>query len=476
MAEILTPDLCIIGAGAGGLAAAAAARSYGASVVVIERGRPGGDSLNAGLAAKALVIAGQQASLRRSSTAFGLAGDQPKVNFRRLHDHVQQLLGDLAPDAAASHVEALGAEFIAAEAKFVDLRTVAAGEVLVRARRIVVATGARPVVPEIPGLQDVPFFTSETIFDNTRKLTHLVIIGGGTLALELAQAYTRLGTEVTVVEPGRPLPGSDPELAAIALRRLAEEGVVIAADTTVTAVQARSQGIGVVVRSGEVEHVLDASHILVASGQQPDLAALELDAARIRRSRLAPERLQLDAGLRTTNRRVYAIGAAAGSSGSHLAAYQAGLVVRSALFGWPLRQQPLLLPSVTYCDPEIAEIGLDEAAARRRFRNDFVVTRWSFAQNHRARMLEQSHGVAKLVTRKSGRIVGAGIVGPAAGELIALFAFAIANRLSARHLAAFVAPDPSLADIARQLGLEAERHAAPQPLHARLLALTRLLP
>jgi pyruvate/2-oxoglutarate dehydrogenase complex dihydrolipoamide dehydrogenase (E3) component len=478
MAEILTPDLCVIGAGAGGLAVVAAARAHGANVVLVERGKMGGDSLNAAsMPSKAIVAAGHHANAIRTGAVFGIAADEPRINSRKLHDHVQQVIAALAPDGTPARLEALGAEIVKAEATFVDPRTLSAGETLVRARRFVIATGSRSLLPEIPGLLSVPYFTTETIFDNTRKLTHLVIIGAGPVGLELAQAYNRLGTQVSVVEPGRPLPQSDPELAEVALRRMREEGVDIRADTEVTLIQARSQGIGVIVKSGEREEMLDASHILVNVGRAPNLDSLALDKARIKRLAFDAARLEIGPGLKTTNRRVYAIGdAAGGSQSAHLADYQARIVVQNALFGLPLRQQPELIPSATYTDPEIAEVGLTEAEAREKRKDDFIVTRWSFAQNDRARALQQGFGVAKLITDRRGRILGAGIVGAAAGELIALFSFAVANRLSARHLAGFVAPYPTLSDVARQLGLEVERKQGPDPVLARLLALNRLLP
>lgn len=478
MAEILTPDLCVIGAGAGGLAAVEVARTYGASVVLVERGKLGGETHNTGcIPSKALVAAARHAHAIRTGAAFGIAADEPRINSRKLHDQIQNLVGGLGADDAASRLEALGAQVIMGEGKFLDQRTLGVGEVRVRARRFVIATGSRSLVPAIPGLDSVPYFTTETIFDNTRKLTHLVVIGAGPLGLELAQAYVRLGTQVTVVEPGQPLPQSDPELADIVLRRLREEGVEIRASTEVSLIQARSQGIGVIVRSAEREHMLDASHILVAVERVPSLDGLDLDKARIRRSKADSRRLEVGPGLKTSNRRVYAIGDAAfGGQAAQAATHQAGMVVRNALLALPLRHRPELVPVVTYTDPEIAEVGLAEAAARAERKDSFLVTRWSFAQNERARTMRQGYGVAKLITDRSGRILGAGIAGADAGELIALFSFAIANGLSARHLGAFVAPYPTLTDVARRLGMEAQRELTPNPLLARLVALNRLLP
>jgi pyruvate/2-oxoglutarate dehydrogenase complex dihydrolipoamide dehydrogenase (E3) component len=478
MADILTPDLCIIGAGAGGLALAEAARAFGASVVLVERGRLGGLSLNAGdVPAKALQAAGAHAQSMRTGGPFGISPEEPRINTRRMHDHLDQVISAIAPGDSEAKLQAIGAELIKADARFIDQRTVSAGETLIRARRFVIATGARPVVPIVPGLDAIPYFTTETIFDNTRKLTHLLIIGAGPLGLELAQAYRRIGTQVTVIESGTPLAKSDPELATIALRRMIEEGVDIRANTEVTQIQPRSMGIGVAVKSGEAEQMLDVSHVLVATGRAPNLEGLDLDKADIRRAKADPRFVELTAGLRTSNRRVFVIGdAASGEQSTHLAEYQAQLVAANVLFRLPVRQRPDAIPTVTYTDPGIAEVGLTEAAAHVKHKGKFVVSRWSFADNDRARANRQTFGTAKLITGKAGRILGAGIVGDGAGELIALFAFAIANRLSAKHLMAFVAPYPTYAEIARKLGLQYYRGLGANPLLRQLVDILRYLP
>lgn len=478
MADILTPDLCVIGAGAGGLAAAELAATFGASVVVVERGKLGGLSLNStSVPAKALSAAAFHAQAMRSAAPFGITPEEPRINTRRLHDHLNQVITAIAPRDAEARLQALGIEVLKAEARFVDHRTLSAGETLIRARRFVLATGARVVPPAIPGLETVPYFTTETIFDNTRKLTHLVVIGAGPVGLEIAQAYRRLGTDVTVVEAGQPLPASDPELAEIALRRMREEGVDIRPLTEVTGILARSMGIGVAVRSGEAEQVLDASHILVATPRMPNLEGLDLDKAGIRRAKADSAQLQLTPGLRTSNRRVFAVGDVAGGEQSvHLARQQGERIATNVLFRLPVRQKPELVPRVSYLDPEIAEIGLTEAAARKRVKAGVVVTRWSFAENDRARADRAAFGTAKLVTDRYGKILGAGVVGSGAGELIALFSLAMSRGLSARHLVDLVAPYPTYAEIARQLGLEFHRGLGNKPLLRRIVEFVRYLP
>lgn len=475
MAELLTPDLCIIGAGAGGLQAALAASRLGASVVLVERGRMGGVALNAGsIPSKALVAAGAFAHAIRSGAPFGVTGEEPRVSFRKLHDHLHGVVAGIAPRVSAERLQALGVQIVAAEGRFLDPRTLEAGDTRIRARRFLLATGAVPVLPPIEGLEAVPYFTTETIAANTRKLTHLVVIGAAAAGLELAQAYNRLGTQVTLVERGALLAETDPELAAIVLRRLDEEGVGLRAETEVVAIQARSQGIGVRIRTAGAEATLDASHILVCAERLPDLDRLDLERARIRRSGADRRRLRLTAERRTSNRRVYAVGDAAGTTSSHAAAHEAEALVRRLLLGLPQRRRPL--PSVIYTDPEIAEIGLSEAAARARYGDGFRVLRASFADNDRARALGRTEGLAKLITDPRGRILGAGVAGPAAGELATLLALAMAHQVTASQLRDLAAPHPTLSEIAIELGTAFESERAPGPLQQRLLALVRLLP
>ncbi len=475
LAEILTPDLCVIGAGSGGLAVAEAARAHDASVVIVEKGRLGGNALHIGATpARALAAAADHAQALREAPLFGISAEELKVNFRKVHDHVNAVIAALSPAQAAPRFEALGATILAAEGRFVDKRTLVAGDTLVRARHFVIATGGRAEVPAIPGLDAVPFFTTDTILDNTRKLTHLVVVGGGPLALQLAQSYRRLGSEVTVVEAGLFLPDADPELAAVVLKRLAEEGVRLLPSSSVAAIQARSMGIGVSVNAPDGEVALDASQILVATGRWPMLDGLDLDKAGIRRSKADPTHLQLNRAGRTSNPAVFAIGEAAGTDMVHAARRQAAQVVRSALFGLPAASDPLAVPRVLHTDPELAEVGLSERAARTRHGLGFRVTRLSFADNDRARAARTPYGVVKLITTRSGRLLGAGIAGPGAAELGALFALALASGTTVAQLATLAAPYGSYAEIVNRLADLAVTQA-PNPILTRLLSLRRLL-
>jgi pyruvate/2-oxoglutarate dehydrogenase complex dihydrolipoamide dehydrogenase (E3) component len=474
LADTLTPDLCVIGAGPAGLAVAEAARSLGVAVLLVDKGRLGGRALHSGaIPARALGAAAAHAHAMRNGASFGITADTIKVNFRRVHDHVDAVIAALSPARAAPHLEALGVQLLAGDAAFADKRTLKVGDTLVKARRFVVATGSRPVVPAIPGLDAVPYFTTDTILDNTRKLTHLVIIGGGALGLELAQSYARLGTEVTVLETGALLPGIDPELGAVALQRLEEEGVHLRPDTAVTAIHARSMGIGVGIRGIEGEAMLDASHILVAVERVPDLDALGLDQAGVRRLKDDVTRLELTAALRTSNPRIYAAGDAVGGAASVASALeQARAVVDSALLGLPARRSDLV-PRVVGTAPEIAEIGLTERTARTKFGTRFRVHRAAFADNDGARARRETYGFAKLIVGPNGRLLGAGVAGSGAAELVALFSLALSANLTVAQLAGFAAPYPSLAEIASRLGRATPR--ADDTLVRSLLAINRLL-
>jgi pyruvate/2-oxoglutarate dehydrogenase complex dihydrolipoamide dehydrogenase (E3) component len=475
LAEYLTPDLCVIGAGSGGLAVAEAARAAGASVLVVERARIGGNALNAGLIpAQALAAAAARLDAIRDAGRFGIAVDGARVSFRRVHDHVSQVITALRPANSPAHLEAIGAELVTGTARFVDKRTLAVGETQIRAHRYVIATGAATRVPQILGLDAVPFFTAETILDNTRKLTHLLVIGGTPEALELAQSYRRLGSAVTVVTPDLPLGSTDADLSAVVLRRLGEEGVVIRAPASIVAIQPRSMGIGVMVAEGEAEDLLDVSHILVATGRAPLLDGLGLDKAGIRLDKSDPARLQLTGPLRTTNRRVFVIGDAAGGSYSKASARtQATELVRRAVLSLPA--PVVAVPAVVHTSPPLAEVGLSEHLARRRLGKEFSVLRAAYGETDWARASRETYGVVKVLVDRNGRILGAGIAGTGASELVALFSLAIAQRLKVTDLAGFATASPSLAEIANRLGETAQRLDGPPGWLASWQKLVRAL-
>lgn len=477
MAEFLTPDLCVVGAGAGGLAVARAARSYGASVVIVERAVPGGGKLATGaLPLRTLSAAAGHAAAVRRAPGLGVMAEEGRVNFRRVQEQVIATLEAVRPDVSPQALAAQGIEFIKGEASFIDKKTLGAGGQKIRARRFVIATGSRPLVPAIPGLDGAPFFTTDTIGDNTRKLTHLVVIGGTVAAVEIAQAYRRLGAAVTLCAGGAFLPGVDPDLAVIVERGLIEDGVDLVVEGNVSAVQGRSMGIGVTVEARERSLQLDASHILVAVGRLPNVEGLALERAGLAIPNGRKALPMGKDGLTTANRRIYLIGDAGGRVASvQQAEWQAEVVVRNAIFSSPIGEWARRVPRVVATDPEIAEVGIAEADARAKFGIGFKVRRLPYGQSDRARAERETRGLVKVITDSTGEIVGAGIAGRGAVELGALFALAMAKGLKLADLSHMVPPYPSYAELAVALGREADAARRSSRLNRFRAQLTRLL-
>ena len=442
----LRPDLCVIGAGSGGLSVAAGAVQMGASVVLVEAGEMGGDCLNRGcVPSKALIAAGRRAQAFREGAPFGVAPATPEVDWGAVHAHVHDVIAGIAPHDSQARFEGLGVTVIRARARFVSEREVAAGDARVRARRFVIATGSSPALPPIPGLAETPHLTNETLFDLTERPERLLILGAGPIGMEMAQAHRRLGCEVTAIEGDRALGREDPELAAIAVARLRAEGVEILEGARAVSVEGEAGAVAVTLEDGRR---VEGSHLLVALGRRADLEGLGLEAAGVART---PEGVRVDAGLRSSNRRVYAVGdAAGGPQFTHVAGWHAGLVIRSALFRLPVRAESGAIPRVTYVEPELAQVGLTEAEAGRRFGAAAVeVLRVPYAESDRARTERATEGLVKVIAVK-GRPVGAGIVGAAAGELIGLWALAISARLKLGAVAGMVAPYPTLGELSKR--------------------------
>ena len=435
-------DLCIIGGGSGGLSVAAGAVQMGADVVLIEGHKMGGDCLNYGcVPSKALLAAGKAANGMGTGAPFGVSPATPKIDFARAKTHVAEVIAGIEPHDSVERFEGLGVKVIEAFAHFISPTEVEADGTIVEARRFVIATGSAPFVPPIDGLADVPYQTNETIFGMTERPEHLIIIGGGPIGLEMAQAHRRLGSEVTVLEGMKALGKDDPEAAAVVLETLRGEGVSIIEDAMVSRVSGSQGKISVETADGQS---YGGSHLLVAVGRKANLDRLNLEAAGIERERAG---LKVNASLKTTNRRVYGIGDVAGGlQFTHVAGYHAGIVIRSALFGLPAKADHSAIPWATYTDPELAQVGLTEAQAREAHGDRLEVLRFDFAENDRARAELKTKGFAKVMVVK-GRPVGATIVGAHAGDLIGTWALAISAKLKIGSIAGAVMPYPTYSEI-----------------------------
>ena len=437
-------DICVIGAGSGGLSVAAGAVQMGARVVLIEAGEMGGDCLNAGcVPSKALIAAAKAAEAQRHGFR-GVAGVTPEVDFAAVKDHVAAVIAGIAPVDSQERFEGLGCTVIRAFARFSGPREVMAGDTTVRARRFVLATGSRPFVPPIQGVDSVPYLTNETIFALRDRPDHLLVIGGGPIGIEMAQAHRRLGCEVTVIEAAKILGREDPDLAQVVLSALAAEGIRFAEGTPVVRLAGQAGAVEVTLADGTQ---IKGSHLLMAVGRKVALEGLNLDAAGVAHT---PRGVTVDARLRSTNRRVYAVGDAAGGlQFTHVAGWHAGIVIRQAVLGLPAKAEPRAIPRVTFTDPELAQVGLTEAEARAAYGDALTVVRADLAHNDRAQAEARAMGLIKVMVVKN-RPVGASIVGPQAGELIGLWALALSARLKLSAIAGMVAPYPTLGEVSKR--------------------------
>jgi pyruvate/2-oxoglutarate dehydrogenase complex dihydrolipoamide dehydrogenase (E3) component len=441
-------DICVIGAGSGGLTVAAAAAKFGRSVILIEQGKMGGDCLNYGcIPSKALIAAARRVHAIRGAEAFGIPSPEPRIDFSRIRAHVREVIAAIEPKDSETRFLALGVKVIRAHARFVDGATVEAGGEQIKARRFVLAAGSSPAIPPIPGLVGVPYLTNETIFDLRELPRHLFVLGSGPVGIELGQAFRRLGSEVSIIEAAEPLGSEDPELAAVVLEALRSEGVAVHSQAQVAAVREADDGVALALDRTEIK----GSHLLIATGRQPNVEGLGLDEAGIAYTAAG---IAVDAGLKTTNRKIYAIGdVVGGPQFTHLANYHAGLVIRNALFRLPVNASSASIPRIVFTDPELAQIGLTEAEARARYGSAVSVARSSFMDNDRAQIERRTQGLIKIVTGRRDCLLGASIVGPGAGELIQPFLLAISRNSTIRDFASMIAPYPTLGEISKQAAI-----------------------
>ena len=459
-------DVAIIGAGSAGLSVAAAAAQFGEKVVLFEKGEMGGDCLNTGcVPSKALLAAAKAAQAHRSSTVFGVVADEPKIIFAKVMAHVENVIKTIEPHDSQERFEALGVTVVRAPVRFKSVSSLEAKGKTYGARRIVIATGSRAGVPPIPGLADVDFFTNETIFKNRTLPKHLIVIGGGPIGMEMALAHRRLGAEVTVLEGFKALGKDDPELTSVVLDSLKAEGISIREGVKIERIAKSSKGI--VVHAADNEKII-GSHILVAAGRLPNVEGLHLEIAGIDFSKRG---ITVDASLRSvSNRRVYAAGDVAGGlQFTHVAGYHAGLIIRNALFRLPVKNRTDIIPWVTYTDPELAHVGLTEAEARLAHGNSIKVLRWHFKENDRALAEAKTKGMIKIITAKNGLVIGTSIVGPNAGDLIAMWTLAISQKMKVSAIANMVLPYPTLGEVGKRAAVTYYAGLAQKPMIRRAI-------
>ncbi|UOM33460.1 NAD(P)/FAD-dependent oxidoreductase [Acuticoccus sp. I52.16.1] len=436
-------DICVVGAGSAGLTVAAAAATFGQRVVLVERGKMGGDCLNYGcVPSKALIAAAAHAHAARAGAPFGVHAT-PQVDYAAVHAHVHGVIAGIAPHDSVERFEGLGVTVIQADARFTGPDVLEAGGRTIRARRFVIATGSSPVVPPIEGLAACDPLTNETLFDLTALPARLAIIGGGPIGCEMAQALQRLGAAVTVVEGAALLGREDPDAAAVVREALSAEGVRLIEGT----------GVARASREGEEKtlHLADgrtvtADAVLVAVGRRPNLD-LGLEAAGVAAT---AKGITVDKRLTTSNRRIFAIGDVTGGlQFTHVAGHQASLAVKAIVFRLPVTYDPALMPRCTYTSPEVAQVGLTEAEARAA---DPKASVWTapLSGNDRARAEGATAGFVKLVLSGRGKLMGATVVAPTAGDIIATYALALAAKVKPATIASFTPAYPTLSEAGKR--------------------------
>lgn len=444
--NLLSCDLCVIGAGAGGLSVAAGAAQMGAKVVLIEHHKMGGDCLNYGcVPSKALLAAAKHAESIRHSAIFGIITSPPQVDYAQVFQHVQQTIAKIAPNDSVERFNGLGVTVLTETAQFIDSRQLTAGNNQVQAKRFVIATGSSPAIPNIEGLKQVHFLTNETIFNLTELPSHLIVIGGGPIGCELGQAFLMLGAKVTLLASRNILPKDDPECVQIVRGRFLQQGMNLHETVLVTKVEPAANGMVVHFNNPDGSlHQVSGSHLLIATGRNPQLVELNLEKAGVA---FNSHGIQVDKHLRSTNKRIFAIGDVAGGyQFTHLANYHASIVIRNALFHWPAKVDYHALPWVTYTSPELAHVGLNESqatVANLSYRKLIL----PYAEVDRMQTERETEGLIKILTSHRGKILGVTLVGSHAGELIAPWVLAMHRRLKISALATMIAAYPTRSEI-----------------------------
>jgi pyruvate/2-oxoglutarate dehydrogenase complex dihydrolipoamide dehydrogenase (E3) component len=444
---MIRADIAVIGAGSGGLSVAAGAAQLGLRCVLFEKSEMGGDCLNHGcVPSKALIAAAQRAHMLRSGARLGVGSSGAAVDFSAVMAHVRSTISAIAPMDSQERFEKLGVEVIREAARFSSRRTLESPSVSVSARKIVIATGSRAFVPDIPGLSQTAYLTNETIFSLQRLPERLIILGAGPIGMELGQAFSRLGSRVVIIDKGRGLEKEDADIASVVTRQLQSEGVEIITGAHVAEIR---PGPEVTVDTDGGRRLISGDQLLIALGRRPAVDELNLPAAGIA---FGPEGIRVDRQLRTSNRHVLAIGDVAGlGQFTHLAGAHASLAVRRAIFGLGVDHRRLHVPRTTYTDPEIAAIGLTLDSARRRYGDNLRVIELPFSANDRAESEADTRGMARLVALRSGRVIGIQIVGRGAGEQALVWSLMLSAGLPLSRLTSAIAPYPTRSEISKRL-------------------------
>ncbi|HVN95780.1 MAG TPA: FAD-dependent oxidoreductase [Syntrophorhabdaceae bacterium] len=445
-------DIGVVGAGAAGLTVAAGAAQAGARVLILEREEAlGGDCLHYGcVPSKALIRCAHVYHLLKSAPRFGL----PQVtlkrpDFRQIAARIQSVIDAIQKHDSKERFCDLGAQVLLGEAVFEDDRSVSLNGKRYSAKSWVIATGSRAAIPPIPGLTQTPYVTNREIFGLKELPESLAIIGGGPIGIELAQAFTRLGTKVTVIEfLGQILNADDPDMAGEVMNVLKTEGVEFHLDSQVVRTIDTGQEREVTFKKKDEVRSVRAQVLLVATGRRVNLDGLGLEKIGVA---FDQKGLRLDGRLRTSRSNIYGAGDVTGVyQFTHAAGYEGGIVLANTIFHVPKKVSYSHVPWVTYADPELASIGLNEKAAKMR---GIKYSTWSepFEMNDRGVAEGEITGKIKMLLDEKERPIGVAILGPRAGDLLAEWVAVLNGNVRLSTLASAVHPYPTLGEINRQV-------------------------
>jgi pyruvate/2-oxoglutarate dehydrogenase complex dihydrolipoamide dehydrogenase (E3) component len=441
-------DIAVIGGGAGGLVVAAGGATLGAKVALVERHKMGGDCLWYGcVPSKSLIKSARVAHQMRHADRWGIGPAQPQVRLAEVMERVAGVIRGIEPTDSPERFRGLGVDVILDSGRFVSPDTFEVGGRRLTARTFVIATGSRPAVPPIPGLDRTPYLTNETLFDLREDVASLVIVGAGPIGVELAQAFRRLGSAVSLIDMAPTLlPREDADLVEVVHRALLDDGVAFHLGASIARVEGSRGDIAVTLDRAGTTTTVRGTHLLIATGRKANVEDLGLDQAGVS---VEKGRIQ-HRDLRTDNPRIYVIGdAAGGHQFTHLAEHHAGIVLRRALFRLFWAKPSTVIPWCTYTDPELARVGLSESEAKAQG-IDHRVYRFPVEEIDRARAEGETEGFAKIVTDPRGRLLGAGIVAPHAGELIAEYTLALSKGMKAADVSASIHAYPTFAMVNRR--------------------------
>lgn len=449
MSEHIQVDICVIGAGAAGLAVASGTSQMGAKTIVIESDNFGGGSLYRNcIPSKAIIASSQVAEIIKNASKFGIQNTKSVVDHEAIQKHIQRVIKHITPNASKERHEGMGIQVITGSAEFISSDEVKANDQIIKAKKFVIATGSSPAIPPYPGLTNIDYLTNETVFFHKPFPQHLIILGGNANGIEIAQAFARLGTKVTILEMFTILNKCDPEMVNILRKRLLHEGIEVREKIRIHEIKKDFSGIQVVLDNGdEKQEKISGSDLYVAAGRKPNVDGLNLDAADIEAN---VRGIIVDRRMRTTNKNIFAIGDVTGQHPFTSAAqYQAGIVLKNLLFKWPSKVDYKALPWVAYSSPQIAQVGLTEKELKLK-KKKFRTLRATFDDNDRAQIQHYTAGMIKVLITPYGKILGVCIVGPQASELITTWSLAIKEKMHVSKVAGLITPYPTFSEISKQ--------------------------